>query len=50
MNCSKGVPLEKDFFPQAVSVFFYCNFFIAACAAVLLYETCYLLHLLPSIR
>ena len=47
MNRSKGVPLGKTFFSQAVSVFFYCNFFIAACAAVLIYETSYLFHLLP---
>jgi hypothetical protein len=50
MNCSGRSPLGKNFFSQAVSVFFYCNFFIAACAAALLYETCYLLHLLPSMH
>ena len=40
----------KKFFLQAVSVFFYCNFFIAFCAASLIYETGFLFHLLPDIQ
>ena len=35
----------KKVFIQAISVFFYCNFFIALCATSLVYETIYLLHL-----
>ena len=34
----------KKIITGAVSVFFYCNFFIAACAASLVYETIHLLH------
>jgi 4-hydroxybenzoate polyprenyltransferase len=34
----------KKIITEAVSVFFYCNFFIAACAASLVYETIHLLH------
>lgn len=34
----------KKPFTQAVSVFFYCNFFIALCAASLVYGTIYLLQ------
>lgn len=34
----------KKIITGAVSVFFYCNIFIAACAASLVYETIHLLH------
>ncbi len=38
----------KNFFLNAFSAFFYCNFFIAFCAASLVYETGILLHLFPG--
>jgi 1,4-dihydroxy-2-naphthoate octaprenyltransferase len=39
------MPALRKIFSQAALVFFYCNFFIALCAASLVYETVFLLHL-----
>jgi 4-hydroxybenzoate polyprenyltransferase len=38
----------KKIITGAASVFFYCNIFIAACAASLVYETIHLLHSVPG--
>lgn len=38
----------KNIFLKLFFIFFYCNFFIALCAASLIYETGFLLHLIPG--
>jgi hypothetical protein len=42
------MPMGKKKISPAFTVFFYCNFFIAGCAAALIYETIHLLKLFPG--